>query len=606
MEVRQNSLTLYDDLKKKAESLLGTEVLQEIKQWYIDTVKTNADYVVYIVRRSYILALIMEKITGMKMQSDKTEFLTDAAMFLQCSKIAEHYRQYGVFPKITLCDDILIHGRNINHFIQNIEKMIIELLPGEDSSVLKDKLADAISIKVYVRADASLLLLGRYENRLQYEFRAKQSVWRELSSNISVLIENSNMANAAYVYTEYRPNSKFMNNKWDDYITTIYQNTKQHAYVELVKSGNFVKAILTVRLIKEENGYRILPFIFLPNLDEASTLRLMMAILSKKGMEKYEKYILALWEIDGKRSFNEFLTFILSNVILQTFNEKYNLTEYAQDSGDEIIKLARNYNLYGFQQTVKMIKEIQETKFFDINELKTLLNENILEEFSILTVENGIWGSPETIRHVLEEYFYKCAYNEEVEAVRLANQLYYDTPLRSVRHTRGCAFTLRELLSGYEEGSIKIGIAYFLQMMDGGVLSVSSYGSQKIYVVGFAEFAKAGEMSLLIEILKFYMYIPLLIMMQRKAEHEGNTLEYEVNQQWKRVIEKQSFACVPKEKVLSFIQMLSEMQQTPEDWRGNYYWKVEFEGEHTQKELFEERKQFIEHQNKLVQDYLLR
>ena len=102
MEVRQNSLNLYDDLKKKAESLLGTEVLQEIKQWYIDTVKTNADYVVYIVRRSYILALIMEKITGMKMQSDKTEFLTDAAMFLQCSKIAEHYRQYGVFPEITL------------------------------------------------------------------------------------------------------------------------------------------------------------------------------------------------------------------------------------------------------------------------------------------------------------------------------------------------------------------------------------------------------------------------------------------------------------------------------------------------------------------------
>ena len=60
------------DLKEIAFSIVGEDVMTGLQKWYKDALETKWEYVVFIVRRSYILALLMEKITGKKMAANET------------------------------------------------------------------------------------------------------------------------------------------------------------------------------------------------------------------------------------------------------------------------------------------------------------------------------------------------------------------------------------------------------------------------------------------------------------------------------------------------------------------------------------------------------
>ena len=57
-------------LRKEALEILGEEDLAGLMEWYEDTLESDRSYVVFVVRRSYILALIMEALTGKKMEEN--------------------------------------------------------------------------------------------------------------------------------------------------------------------------------------------------------------------------------------------------------------------------------------------------------------------------------------------------------------------------------------------------------------------------------------------------------------------------------------------------------------------------------------------------------
>ena len=59
----------------------------------------------------------------------------------------------------------------------------------------------------------------------------------------------------------------------------------------------------------------------------------------------------------------------------------------------------------------------------------------------------------------------------------------------------------------------------FLQMMDAGGTTVSSYAPNNVNVVGFAQYTKAGEQSLMILPLRLYDYIPMLDRIEYEARH---------------------------------------------------------------------------------------
>ncbi|MFG6393876.1 MAG: hypothetical protein K1W24_06785 [Lachnospiraceae bacterium] len=74
-----------------------------IQEWYKDIIMSGYDYVVFIVRRSYLLALIMEKITEMDMEENsRLVFLTDSSIILFYSEFARQYRETGLF-RLSFC-----------------------------------------------------------------------------------------------------------------------------------------------------------------------------------------------------------------------------------------------------------------------------------------------------------------------------------------------------------------------------------------------------------------------------------------------------------------------------------------------------------------------
>ena len=198
-----------DLLEINAKITLGPDNYEGIKKWYMSIVDNAQRYTVFMVRRSYLLALLMEEITQKKMtnslgvinQSDK-EFLTDAAFLMRCDELADYYREKKRFPQILLCDDILLHGRGVNHYIENLEYHIHEYLPELSRDEIKFELVRSINIQIFIRNQGMLVLFGRYEHSLKYCVRGNLTQIHQISSNISKFISISGIANASYIYSE--------------------------------------------------------------------------------------------------------------------------------------------------------------------------------------------------------------------------------------------------------------------------------------------------------------------------------------------------------------------------------------------------------------------
>ena len=600
-------------LEQDATVILGSSALSELKEWYEDTLRTGWDYVVFTVRRSYILALIMEKLTGKKMEENSEAiFLTDASLFLHCKDMAECYMQWKRFPRILLCDDTIIHGRNINHFIECIENELFSLLPDAPENEIRTALVDAMKIHAYVRSETPLLLLGRYELNLRFKKRVNAELMHKLSSSISTLILHADIANASYIFSEHIAEKEFRKIDLTKFVNTSYQNTQQFANIRYVGLTEEKKGIFTIRIIKNptQKGYRVLPFVFLPNLGNEETLKILKVIQERmriKGLnEKYINWMNMLERFHGKRSFNELITLLFSQTLLQEFNKKYEIEQGMFDD-EEICKLARNYNLSDFETAKEMIKVLAYTELFTSEEIAQILEKIVLPERELLRVSkrNKIPLSYEKqikIKENIEDYFYKKGVEEESAAYELAQKPYYPTRKRSVRTVRGCGFLLRELNSNYSEAEADYSIAFFLQMMDAGVLCVSSYASNSVRVVGVAQFAKAGEQSLLIKPLRLYEWIPVISIMQRNCEWRGTAFNEELER----------YGASPecdmnneiRGDIKQFIKELASMGQKAEDWNGNYLVKKEFaickEDEDEEVRL---RIQFIDQQLRHMKSY---
>lgn len=574
-----------EKLGDKASAILGEDVLAGMIEWYETALDKGWDYVVFLVRRSYILALIMEKVTGKKMEENSDAcFLTEASLVLHCEELAEFFRKYKRFPRILLCDETLIHGRNVNQFIEIMEKRLAALLPSYDEGDVRDALTDVLKIHVYARLNKALLLLGRYELGLGFMRRVDAKQMHDLSCDFSTLILQSGIANACYIVSEYLKDDKYGEFNQPDYVKTDYQNTTQYTKIRYVGRGQEKKAIFSLRIMKSRNqdGWRVLPFVFMPNIDAAETKRLTERIQeqmrNKNFPEKYIQRLDILAEIPGKRAFNELITLLLSQALLQDFNKKYGINMKKDDKAYEVRKLARHYNSHGLEDAEEMLNAIISINLFTPDALARMLEEIIMPERRMICVKPGRDDALDheeqrKIKERVEDYFYKRAMEEEEVAYDLSRKPYFPTRKRFTRATRGCGFLLWDINQGCTEQEAKYGIAYFLQMMDAGALSLSSLASNHVNVVGFSQYANTGEQSLLIKPLQLYEWIPMIAMIEKDCKGKGIPFEeelrrYAASRQYDDINEK-------KEEIIEFMEELGRTGQKAGDWNGDYMSKVD-------------------------------
>lgn len=93
-----------ENLRSVAERILGHDCVEDLLDWYGEITDGDCQFVVFVVRRCYLLVLILAKILGIPdsyvrrdEETSGIKFLTDAASLLQCKQLAAYYREKSPF-----------------------------------------------------------------------------------------------------------------------------------------------------------------------------------------------------------------------------------------------------------------------------------------------------------------------------------------------------------------------------------------------------------------------------------------------------------------------------------------------------------------------------
>lgn len=554
-----------EDIRKDIELFCSKGTLETFEKWY-KHVTSDYGYIVFLDSNSYNLGLICEKMIGIKMV-DKygKEFLTSSALTLRINELVEHYKQYDDFPSIRICANMLKYGKDINHYLEVIESLILEKLGDNDRDRVIDKIVKAVQIVVVAsRRGKSSLILGRYALNITRASVLDDIEFNELSNKIQMLITRYGLINSSYLISTQLDKDRI---DTDKFVETVYRNTKEKTFVRLINN----KVITTLRLIEntKHNCYIAIPFVIVPNLGSSETGSLMKLIENSE----VKAWLNEAYNIKGKRSFNELLQLILSNAILKEIGLN-DYTEY------EIERLSRNYSMHGKDKTKEMLK----SALYNTNiDLKQLANECIQDKKKIFNGNNSSVNKDSVI-DTLENYFYNSAFSQEKESFELNNMQYFETWRRSERIVRGINFVIKELSSNCSE----LLIAYMLNIVDAGVAEISAYGPKKMDIVGLSTFIGFGEQAISINALRFYEYIPLLVKIELTS-YKPVDLEKITDDKTAKALN-------------NFVDELKQIGQTPYSWAGNYLLSIDFE-ENGKSRVFNMNK-FTENQEKHVKDYL--
>lgn len=569
-------------------AILREDVMTALEVWHNRILDSKCKYIVFVVRRCYLLELYMTQATGRSMEEEKDKvFLTDASSYLRCEELADYYSEHRSFPRILFVDDILIHGRNLNRLISDMENRICNILEEREierysRGAVQEAFLAAMEIQVFARARGTLLLWEKYERKLHYIRPMEIKEWREFSSQISMLILSADMANAVYVFSQHITDEEFLQifkqEGFQEFEESTYQNIRQFTSVRFWESAGRVKATYTIRIVKNMlcEGYRAIPFVFMPNLNDRETELLMRAIQERLPQAEGE-WLEKLKDVEGMRSFSELLSLILGHGLLQEFNEKFGLKQKVKSESWELelSKLARNYDSGDFEETKKHLRNIIVTPLYKKEELDDLLTKCISNENYIVEISgDGKALTPKERQKILldeEDYFYGKGREAEVEAYNYSQMPYISNKKRVERLAKEASQELKKLFSGYSRRRLKTGFVYFLQLMDSGVLGINSIAPRDSVVTGYSQFVKYGEMSLLIPTIRLYEYVPMLTMMERKCRQKGWDMREELESFSKSKHCVEGLDTDKVKEIETYLDELKEVEQRIEDWSGSYY-----------------------------------
>lgn len=591
------------DLEQEARRYLPNGILEKLIEWYEMILHEDAKYVVFMVRRSYILALMLEKITGKSMiDTDEKMYLTDSSALLHSRTMYEDYVKYGVFSKILVVDDILIHGRNINNFLRTMEHQIQRFHSQQDTKkepYAKEKLRDAfissLSIYVFEIAETSFLLSPRYEMCLKTHRHGKFEEWRELSGSISSLIFASNITNATYVFSTYISNDRMEGLKSNcSLLRTKYQNNVQYLKTYYFKnSQNNVTAMGAIRFVENSMGlgYRVVPLMIVPSLSADQYRNLWSSLIAVKNNETIDNWFQKLLVYDNKRGANELMTMILSVILLKDFYRSYNLSFDECDLKYEIIKLARNYSFSDRDSAYKRILSLINLIDLSIKDLEIILSDILDNNTDLLEFKQLEIVLTQDIqrkyRKKIEDKIYKQGWLDEKNAFELSKRVVFDSVDTLYRENEGCYELLKKMLNNDNSISARdYKFSVFLQMMDAGILGLSSNpsaSSAKNVVKGFEQLIKAGEQALFLRPIRMYKYIPVLSEIETQCGSDQDLFWNEVERFLNRVKEDDSNTdCADIKK---FIDELYEINQHVSEWNGNFFQKIDFSEDNRVEEM---------------------
>lgn len=567
--------------REKVEVILGKEFFQGLRDFYRKIEESDYIYKVCLVRRSYVLGQIFYNIVEEKHSDGKMNpCITDSALISLCPELVEYFIANKHFPGILVVDDILIHGRAINAFLVRLEDELIRCFHDREYEIddddVRTELSYAISIWIYIRNNKTSVLLVRYQARVTCWNIESAVVWRNLSNRISILISESGLANANYILSSVSQNFDDIGENYFRKITTYYRDSLETAYIRILDFGSGPKAILTVRdyALKGSEKKRVIPFVFLPEISAKSRMWITDVIDERLKEKGYNEFSVLKWEKLYRIS-NEFISLVLSQNLWFIFSQMYhiNLREEigTEEERQEINKIAHNYG--NSKQIKELIQYIKENQLFTEQELVEIIGYITQDSQTLFTYssENISAQQKSNLLTIMENIIFEQGQDSEWEAYRLKRESYIPTKLQYRESKENVNEFWEQIYQrAQDEFSIYYVVAYTLQFMDVGIMVLSVYKSYDADRQSYCQYCKAGEQSLMIQPLRLYLYIPLMVAMYRKCSIGGRDFDHEL-WEWKEKLGIPENKC---KEIIHYMHDLEQVGQTIYDWDFNMRTRV--------------------------------
>lgn len=167
--------------------------------------KDPAEYKVMMARRMLNLNDALMQEWGAK---ENEQYLTDGIMsntafLLSAKAIADRYAYKKRFPRILICDDIMLHGRGIiklvNNFMRIVSRRLTESSIQVNERQLEEDLYNSIGIYIFARNKDEGLLIDENRYHLYSSAILPTNHLRELSLQISDYLQYRGTPNTSYV-----------------------------------------------------------------------------------------------------------------------------------------------------------------------------------------------------------------------------------------------------------------------------------------------------------------------------------------------------------------------------------------------------------------------
>lgn len=214
----------------------------------------------------------------------KNYFITDIALKMMGEDLVKEYLRSGNMRKLLIVDELLIHGRAVNHFLYDLESSMRQALnrftDDSNESIIgfDDVFSRQVEVHIYICNSEKILLLPRYQKMVKKRKECKPHIWREFSIRLAHKISTSDVNNVAYSWS-FRTNENSTlfstpneTGTFQRFVTKMYK-TELESFIWLYPSSDAPKAICTVRRKKlcstQSNGLRqqlLVPYTIFPHL----------------------------------------------------------------------------------------------------------------------------------------------------------------------------------------------------------------------------------------------------------------------------------------------------------------------------------------------------
>lgn len=230
---------------------------------------------------------------------------SNSGLLLQYSEIVNYYVERGYLPPILVLDDIMVYGRGMAKFLDQLESLLyIELEnrgyfdTDEKKYRFRRDFSRSIDIYVYARNAGKLLLADRFVKKLKCVKELDIRNLRDLSQQLSDYLRRKDIANTSYVCS-------FRNQMLGDILSqNIYEDVdEKHNWIRIpwnyeaermvfycrIYGNNTVNRISTIRLFPdriENKSPRIISYTLIPPLEKSTLDELCKKLIKVLHNEK--------------------------------------------------------------------------------------------------------------------------------------------------------------------------------------------------------------------------------------------------------------------------------------------------------------------------------